>query len=1083
MTTFRLLSLSYLMVVFGVYFAVAQTPTVWESRGVGGGGAMFSPSINPTDNNDFSVACDMSELFRTKNFGRSYEQYSFRQFNGSHNSAMQYTKTAGLLYCINYKMNGNEDRIWPAKSTDDGKTWSYLAGNPDPTEATYSLAADYDNPNRLVMSYYGLVFFSSDGGTTFRQIHTAISNDVGAIVGGVFFDGDFIVIGMNDGLLTSSDGGANFTLRTNIPGITQGEAIWSFAGARQGGVTRFFCMTTYATNSYVGMQNSDYYDMMVNVYSLDWGGSNPRWMLKTSGQGLEKGTHFPMIVGMAKNNVSTVYLAGGSVDGTPIVMKTTNAGTSWTNTFLASGNENITTGWSGEDGDREWSYGECALGFTVAPNNASRLIITDYGFVHASSDGGTSWRQCYVAPSTENVAGSSVPKGKNYSSIGLENTTCWQLQWSDAQNVFACFSDIRGVRSTDGGETWSFNYTGNTANSTYRIARANDGTLFAATSNIHDMYQSTRLGDNPLNNTDNNGKVIYSTDNGASWSLVKNFGHPVFWVAIDPSNPKRLYASVIHSSEGGIYVTNDADKRANATWTKLPAPPRTEGHPAAIAVLNDGTVVCTFSGRRTSNFTASSGCFVYKSGAWTDVSHNDMKYWCKDVVIDPHDAAQNTWYVSVFSGFGGAANDLGGLFRTTDRGKTWTKVWTTDRVTSCTFHPTKPNELYVTTEVEGLWHTSDANSASPTFSLVESYPFRQPERVFFNPYKQGEVWVTSFGNGMKKGMESAVTTVPKIASSVAQVDFGTIEINQTKDTTIEVSNTGNASLIISDMGISVSGTQGFTIVSGNEGLPLTLPPNQKRSIKIRFAPTTDNDYSESLVFTSNSNNIPNSTFTVTLRGKGKITSPVKSALIARPDTLHFGYLLEVKGISLADTLTNTGTKTLTIQSIQFTGANQSSMSLIGFTPGTQLAPNAQLIITVKLTPTMGGKYSAQLVATSDVEGGGKDVFTQELLADFMADGVNDDGTVSGTILKVSAQPNPAGTTSTLNYIIGGSTTQTVDIRVVDMTGQEALNLGTMTREPGTYTAKLDASALPAGIYHVVVRCAAETIALPLTVVR
>jgi hypothetical protein len=271
-------------------------------------------------------------------------------------------------------MNGNEDRIWPAKSTDDGKTWSYLAGNPDPTEATYSLAADYDNPSRLVMSYYGLVFFSSDGGATFRQIHTAQNNDVGVVVGGVFFDGDFIAAGTNDGLLVSTDGGANFTLRTNITGIAAGEGIWSFAGAKQGGTTRFFCLTTVKTDAYVGMANSDYWDKMANVYSLDWGGANPRWVQKTGGMGLDKGTNFPMVVGMAKNNISTVYLAGGSANSTPVILKSTNAGTSWANTFLTDGNENIATGWSGEDGDREWSYGECAMGFTVAPNNPNRVM-------------------------------------------------------------------------------------------------------------------------------------------------------------------------------------------------------------------------------------------------------------------------------------------------------------------------------------------------------------------------------------------------------------------------------------------------------------------------------------------------------------------------------------------------------------------------------------------------------------------------------------------------------------------------------------------------------------------------------------
>jgi hypothetical protein len=32
---------------------------------------------------------------------------------------------------------------------------------------------------------------------------------------------------------------------------------------------------------------------------------------------------------------------------------------------------------------------------------------------------------------------------------------------------------------------------------------------------------------------------------------------------------------------------------------------------------------------------------------------------------------------------------------------------------------------------------------------VTTYPFQQPERVFFNPYNLIEMWVTSFGNGMK----------------------------------------------------------------------------------------------------------------------------------------------------------------------------------------------------------------------------------------------------------------------------------------------------------------------------------------------
>ncbi len=46
--------------------------------------------------------------------------------------------------------------------------------------------------------------------------------------------------------------------------------------------------------------------------------------------------------------------------------------------------------------------------------------------------------------------------------------------------------------------------------------------------------------------------------------------------------------------------------------------------------------------------------------------------------------------------------------------------------------------------------TNDITVANPVFSQVH-YDYRQPERVFFNPYNSGEIWVSSFGNGMRMG--------------------------------------------------------------------------------------------------------------------------------------------------------------------------------------------------------------------------------------------------------------------------------------------------------------------------------------------
>ncbi len=737
--------------LIGISTLTFAQPTSFSSRGIGGGGALFALSINPANNNEYYIACDMGELFHTTTFGTSYNQVDFNQLIAGHNSKVCYTNSVGLLYSISYANN----MIIPMKSTNNGVNWTALTGNPDNTQETFSIDADYNNPLRVIISYYGDIYFSNNGGTTFTAVHTATNSGAGVVVGGVFWDGNNIYIGTNDGVILSTNGGTSWAIAP-ITGLPATDRIWSFAGGKVGATTRFFCITADVSNIYVGVVGSNYLNFPTGVYSVDYGSGN--WTPKMTG--INTATDYPMFVGMANNDISTVYLAGSNSNSEPDIIKTTNAGTGWSHVFTTVSNGNIITGWSGQGGDRNWTYGECPFGIAVAPNNANSVIFGDFGFVHKTNNGGTGWTQAYVNSTGQHAAGANTPINQNYQSVGIENTTCWQVSWQSANNMWSCFSDIRGIRSTDAGNSWSFNYTGNSANSTYRLAQTG-GTLIAGTSNIHDMYQSTRLQDAQLDAADVNGKIIYSTNNGAAWTLLHNFGHPVFWVAIDPNNPNRAYASVIHYSGGtglgGVYVTSNLSSLAASTWTLLPNPPRTEKHPASLVVLNDGKLVATYSGRRTSAgaFTASSGVFIYNpaTNSWTDVSHTGMYYWTKDIVIDPNDAAQNTWYANVFSGWGGPPNGLGGLYKTTNRGTSWTKLTgsTIDRATSCTFNPANANEIYLTSETQGLWISHNINSPSPTFSVVPSYPFQQPERVFFNPYVAGEIWVTSFGNGMKTG--------------------------------------------------------------------------------------------------------------------------------------------------------------------------------------------------------------------------------------------------------------------------------------------------------------------------------------------
>jgi hypothetical protein len=69
--------------------------------------------------------------------------------------------------------------------------------------------------------------------------------------------------------------------------------------------------------------------------------------------------------------------------------------------------------------------------------------------------------------------------------------------------------------------------------------------------------------------------------------------------------------------------------------------------------------------------------------------------------------------------------------------------------------------------------SSNITSASPILTQITNYPFGQPERVFFNPYNQSEVWVTSFGNGIRVG---STLSLPGTLQMTAP-QGGTVQLN------------------------------------------------------------------------------------------------------------------------------------------------------------------------------------------------------------------------------------------------------------------------------------------------------------------
>ncbi|MBN1783065.1 T9SS type A sorting domain-containing protein [bacterium] len=735
-------------------------PETWISKGIGGGGALFCPVFSPHEPGGFYMSCDMGELFHTRDLGVHWDQVPFQEVATGNQSQLHFTRDPDVLYVLQYLGWG----YMPAKSEDGGKTWRTLHAFPEDREAFY-MASDHDNPDRIVVTTWSTLYFSGDGGQSFAE-RFCTDDEAGIHMAGSYFNQDELMIGTNLGLLISDDGGLTFELES-LPGIPDGWGMISFDAAGSGDKVRFWCTAAAKADLWGGITGADAWNLCRGIYSLDAGAAS--WINRTGNADLEH--DFPFFIACAEQNPELVFVAGENDSGMPVVMKTVNGGIDWSHVFLTDNNENIITGWQGHQGDVDFWWGEFAEGFTASGPEGDTLAMTDLGFVHMSTDGGGTWVQKYVNPSYQNPMGAPTPKKKSYQGA-FNQTSLWQIYWHDASNLFACFTDIRGIRSTDGGETWSFDYTGHNLNTMYRIVRHPDnGAIYAATASVHDLYMSQGLRDNPTDGGE--GRVLYSMNGGADWHTLHDFGRNVIWVETDPDRPERLYAAVVHSTEGGLYRTTNLGSGPSCTWQKLAVPPRTEGHPKMIRVLNDGTLVASYSGRISSGFTASSGIFVSLDDGetWEDRSDPGMRYWTQDVVVYPFDPEQNTWYACVFSGWGGPPNGLGGLYRTTDRGISWNRISEIDRVHSCTFHPDDPDCIFVTSEADGLWFSKNVRDERPDFTQVASYAFAFPGRVYFNPYDHEEVWVASFGNGMHAGRMESENSVRFSGSAPGPVHF------------------------------------------------------------------------------------------------------------------------------------------------------------------------------------------------------------------------------------------------------------------------------------------------------------------------
>ena len=179
----------------------------------------------------------------------------------------------------------------------------------------------------------------------------------------------------------------------------------------------------------------------------------------------------------------------------------------------------------------------------------------------------------------------------------------------------------------------------------------------------------------------------------------------------------------------------------------------------------------------------------------------------------------------------------------------------------------------------------------------------------------GAVSIVSNAPGSPASVALSGTGVQgQLTANPGSVNFGSVATGSTGTQTIQLTNSGTASVTVNSA--TTTGT-GFSITGLTT--PVTLAAGQSASFTAQFAPTAAGAASGSI---SIANNGPNSPLTIALSGTG-----TQAQLGASPASENFGSVNVGSNNAQAITLKNSGTASVTVSAVNVTGTASPSREL------------------------------------------------------------------------------------------------------------------------------------------------------------
>ena len=492
---------------------------------------MWAGAINPITPTILLVGTHEHGVYRTEDGGQSWVSANQGLPGGACVTALAiHPVTPTVAYAATYDRGAEQSRVW--RSDDGGKTWTATVAYTS-TAPVVGLAVSPVDPDVVYVGEgngrgeppgdtNGKTFRTSDGGATWEMVR--------------FWDagGGNRESGESWAILFSQDG-QRIYLGTRSPGHVyasqDGGSTWDFHYIAKGFGQWVLSMALDSDNGYlyVGTKGPGVY-VTDDLEAQDWS-----WGLRNEGlRGI-----LPWDVAAEPGNPQYAFVV---TDG--------------------SGN------FRSVDGGETWEaveIGDWTFGTTVAVANTVPTATVYVGLpnsVAVSKDHGGSWTE-YSIP----VAGNN-----HVEALAVHPMTSTLLY----AGLWETFSNTGSVwHSEDGGQTWAalpITATGPISR-VEAIAVLDDGTLLAgawgqgvyrsADGGQHWSPSNSGLPDLRVNHLSVSGGVVWaaledgvasSADGGQTWSRRGLEGVRIRRVAVDPLNPRVIYAA---SPDSGLYVSYD----------------------------------------------------------------------------------------------------------------------------------------------------------------------------------------------------------------------------------------------------------------------------------------------------------------------------------------------------------------------------------------------------------------------------------------------------------------------------------------------------------------------------------------------